>query len=301
MDTGHLKVAEPVATWESDCETGGFSWESEPVVRLSAKLSEGGQILINSITSVFQAMSKLAFVALAAIVLVGQANATTYRLSPGDQVSIVVFGEDDLSINDRLDGNGVLNYPLLGALRASGKTPAELERQITRELKGTYLVDPDVRVSVAEYRQVFINGEVNNPGGYTYRPGLTLDKAVALAGGFSEEASRERVTLTRVVNGTSQQYSMRLSDVVLPGDIISVAQYLQVFVNGEVNSPGNFRYQPGLTVEKTIALAGGFTGRASKKRVRVSREIEGQQREGKIRMRDPVYPGDIILVPEGFF
>ena len=256
---------------------------------------------MNKFKSAFRAISNLALVALLTGSLFGQANATTYRLSPGDEVSIVVFGEDDLSITDRLDGNGVLNYPLLGALRAAGKTASELERQITRSLTGKYLVDPDVRVSVAEYRQVFINGEINNPGGYTYRPGLTLDKAIALAGGFTPEASRERVTLTRVLNGTSQQFSMRLSDVVLPGDIISVAEYLQVFVNGEVNSPGNFRYQQGLTVEKTIALAGGFTGRASKKRVRVSREIEGRQTEGKIRMRDPVYPGDIILVPEGFF
>lgn len=301
MDTDHLKVAEPVATCESECETGGFSLESEPVVRLYANSSEGGQILMNKMRSAARAIRNAALLLLTSGLLVGQAHANTYRLSPGDEVSIVVFGEDDLSISDRLDNNGVLNYPLLGALRAAGKTAAELEKQITSNLTGKYLVNPDVRVSILEYRQVFINGEINNPGGYAYRPGLTLDKAIALAGGFTQEASRERVTLTRVVNGTSQQYSMRLSDVVLPGDIINVAEYLQVFVNGEVNSPGNFRYQPGLTVEKTIALAGGFTGRASKKRVRVSREIEGRQTEGKIRLRDPVYPGDIILVPEGFF
>lgn len=94
---------------------------------------------------------------------------------------------------------------------------------------------------------------------------------------------------------------MRPTDTVLPGDIIEVAEYLQVFVNGEVQRPGNYPFQPGLTVEKTISLAGGFSARASKKRIRVSREIDGQQQTGKIRMQDPVRPGDILSVPQGFF
>jgi polysaccharide export outer membrane protein len=224
-----------------------------------------------------------------------------YTLSPGDEVSITVFGEPDLSMSVKLDGKGVINFPLLGAVNAQGLTVSELEGTITRELTGAYLVNPDVRVSVAEYREVFINGEVNSPGGYVYKPGLTLDKAIALAGGFSEKASKERIILTRVINGVSQQFSMRSTDTVLPGDIISVSEYLQIFVNGEVQRPGNYPYQSGLTLEKTIALAGGFTGRASKKRIKVSRDIDGQQQQGRIRMSDPVYPGDIVSVPEGFF
>ncbi len=232
---------------------------------------------------------------------VGVIAQDAYTLSAGDEVSITVFGEPDLSMSIKLNENGVLNFPLLGALQAEGLSVSELEKTITRELTGTYLIDPDVRVSVAEYRQVYINGEVNSPGGYDYKPGLTLDKGIALAGGFSEKASRERVTLTRVINGVSQQFSMRPTDAVLPGDIITVSEYLQIFVNGEVQRPGNYPYQSGLTLEKTVALAGGFTGRASKKRIRVSREIDGTQEQYKIRMRDPVYPGDIITVPEGFF
>lgn len=224
-----------------------------------------------------------------------------YTLSPGDEVSVVVFGQQDLSVDIKLDENGTLNYPLLGAVSAAGLTASQLEKTITRELSGTYLVDPDVRVSVAEYREIYINGEVNSPGGYNYKPGLTLDKAVALAGGFSESASKERVTLTRIINGQSQLFSMRPTDAVLPGDIIEIGEYLQVFINGEVQRPGNYAYQPGLTLEKTIAMAGGFTGRASKKRVKVSRDVDGEQKQGRISMRDPVYPGDIVSVPEGFF
>ena len=225
----------------------------------------------------------------------------SYTLSAGDEVAITVFGEPDLSMNIKLSENGELNFPLLGTLNAGGMSVSELERTITQELTGTYLIDPDVRVSVAEYREIYINGEVNSPGGFIYKPGLTLDKAIALAGGYSEKASKERVTLTRVINGVSQQFSLRSTDALLPGDIISVAEYLQIFINGEVQRPGNYPYQSGLTLEKTIALAGGFTGRASKRRIKVTRDIDGQQQEGKIRMRDPVYPGDIVSVPEGFF
>jgi len=219
-------------------------------------------------------------IALLALVLSSVARAQdAYTLSPGDEVSIVVFGQADLSVDIKLDENGTLNYPLLGAVSAGGLTASQLEKTITRELSGSYLVDPDVRVSVAD----------------------TLDKAVALAGGFSESASKERVTLTRIINGQSQLFSMRPTDAVLPGDIIEIGEYLQIFINGEVQRPGNYAYQPGLTLEKTIALSGGFTGRASRKRIEVSRDVDGQQRQGRIRMTDPVYPGDIVTVKQGFF
>ena len=94
---------------------------------------------------------------------------------------------------------------------------------------------------------------------------------------------------------------MRRTDAVLPGDIIDITEYLQIFITGEVQRPGNYAYQPGLTVEKTIALAGGFSARASKKRIKVSRQIDGQLRSDRIKMRDPVYPGDSLEIPQGFF
>lgn len=258
--------------------------------------------LVNKLFSKFFAAVVLGTLFTSSVVYTSAVQAQdAYTLSAGDEVSIVVFGQDDLSMKIKLDENGTLNYPLLGAVSAGGLTPSQLERTITRELTGSYLVNPDVRVSVAEYRQIYINGEVSSPGGYDYKPGLTLEKAIALAGGYAEKASKERITLTREINGQAQLFSMRPTDAVLPGDIIDVAEYLQIFVSGEVQRPGNYPYQPGLTVEKTIALAGGFTARASRKRIKVSREVDGQQQKGKIRMRDPVYPADILEVPQGFF
>ena len=89
-----------------------------------------------------------------------------YRLGPGDQIIITVFGEDDLSMNFRLNDTGRLNYPFLGELEVEGLTVAELEQLITGGLKGPYLVNPDVTVSIGEYRPFFVHGEVRRPGGF---------------------------------------------------------------------------------------------------------------------------------------
>ena len=147
----------------------------------------------------------------------------SYTLSAGDEVSIVVFGEDDLTMDIKLNENGQINFPLLGAINASGMSVAELEATITRELSGAYLVNPDVRVSVAEYRQVFINGEVNAPGGYDYKPGLTLDKAIALAGGLTDRASTRRMFVVRAAEAGSQE-KLSLADPVGPGDTVTIQE-----------------------------------------------------------------------------
>ena len=121
------------------------------------------------------------------------AQEDSYRLGPGDRIDIRVFGEEDLSLSVLIGESGVLNYPLLGELRVSERTVKELETELTQRLRGDYLVDPDVTVSVDEYRPVFVNGEVKNPGAYPFQPGLTLQKAIALAGGFTERASRKKI------------------------------------------------------------------------------------------------------------
>ncbi|RLA33398.1 MAG: hypothetical protein DRR03_07740, partial [Gammaproteobacteria bacterium] len=121
----------------------------------------------------------------------------SYRLGSGDEVAITVYGEEDLSVEQRLHDDGIIAYPFLGELKVGGKTVGEVEKEITRGLKGDYLVDPRVRVSIREYRPFFIHGEVEGPGGYPYQPALTVRKAVSLAGGFTERASKSKVTVIR--------------------------------------------------------------------------------------------------------
>ena len=174
-----------------------------------------------------------AALAVAAILLwiggIGEAAETTdaaepFRLGPGDHISIHVFGEDDLSMDVELNNTGTLNYPYLGELKVEGLTVSGLEQLITQGLKGPYLVDPDVTVSMIEYRPFYLYGEVLKPGGFPYQPGLTLQKAIALGGGFTERASRKKITVTRAGDPDAGDKPIEMDDPVYPGDVISVPE-----------------------------------------------------------------------------
>jgi polysaccharide export outer membrane protein len=147
-----------------------------------------------------------------------------YTLGPGDEIQITVFGQEDLTVETMLSNTGVINYPFLGDINLAGLTLNQVERLIDNGLRGDYLVNPSVYVSVIEYRPFFIDGEVNRPGGYPYQPGLSINKAAALAGGYTERAARNKITIVRVVAGVEQQFEANSTDVIFPGDIITVQQ-----------------------------------------------------------------------------
>ena len=145
-----------------------------------------------------------------------------YRLAAGDTIAISVFGEDDLSMNVSLGDDGMLKYPFLGEIEVSGLTAPELERVITDGLRGDYLISPEVTVRIEEYRPFYLNGEVNEPGSYEYKPGLTVEKALTLAGGLSPRAARGKIEVKRV--GSDSFERVNLDDPVNAGDIINVPQ-----------------------------------------------------------------------------
>lgn len=148
-----------------------------------------------------------------------------YRLSSGDTIAVNVFGENDLTFKEIvLNDNGAFSYPFLGEVVAKGLTPAQVEQQITSKLKGGYLVDPRVSVSVLKYRPFFIGGEVKLPGGYPFQPGLTLDRAIALAGGLTERASDKRISLVRGSDPKRNETKATLNTLVEPGDTINIDQ-----------------------------------------------------------------------------
>lgn len=153
-------------------------------------------------------------------------NISNYRLASGDHIRITVFEEPDLGLEVRLNDTGAISYPFLGDLSVTGLTVNELERVITTGLKGDYLVNPEVSVSVVEYRAFYIHGEVESPGGFAFVPGLTLRKAVALAGGFTERASRSKIFVIRegVPSRTEQGNNILLDDGLRPGDIVTIEQ-----------------------------------------------------------------------------
>ena len=150
---------------------------------------------------------------------------STYKLGVGDVISVQVIGEDDLKREKvRLSDAGTLSFPYLGEIRVRGMTVGGLEEFITKGLKGRYLLNPQVTVTIHEYRNFFVNGMVDKPGGYAYVPGITVRKAISMAGGFKERASKEKINVIREedVKGIPQRVS--LEAVVQPGDIITVEE-----------------------------------------------------------------------------
>jgi len=146
----------------------------------------------------------------------------SYRLGQGDRIGIQVFDEPDLTIEARVGGSGVINYSYLGNLAVADKTPQQLEQEITALLQDGYLVNPSVNVTVLDYRPFFINGEVRSPGSYPYQPGLTLDKAIALAGGLTDRASRSKMFVSKAGDATERRAT--LSTRLAPGDIVSIEE-----------------------------------------------------------------------------
>lgn len=150
---------------------------------------------------------------------------STYKLASGDIIRISVFGEPDLSVDEtRLTDAGTFSYPFIGEVQALGKTVPQLERILTNALQGDFLVDPRVSVSVLEYREFYISGEVKSPGGYKYQPGLNLRRAIALAGGLTERASTNRITVVRDQDPNRKPERVALDAPVMPGDTINIDQ-----------------------------------------------------------------------------
>ena len=152
-------------------------------------------------------------------------RSTGYLIAAGDTVSIKVFGEVELSPRAKVDESGNIDYPLLGVLSVSGLTTQQLANKILQGLKGPYLVDPKVSVSVSDYRPFYIHGQVRSPGSYSFEPGMTVRKAVALAGGLADHASTRKIF--RLPEGGQdgiQRVKVGLEDAVLPGDTITVEE-----------------------------------------------------------------------------
>lgn len=160
----------------------------------------------------------------AASALAAEQTDTSYRLGSGDKVNITVYGEDDLSIETPLGQSGIINYPYLGEIKAAGLTVAELEKRLTDGLRGDYLVNPSVHVSILEYRPFYIYGQVFKPGGYPFQPNLTVERAVALGGGFTERAERREFKIRRSDNGKETELKGSLDTVLLPGDSVFVTE-----------------------------------------------------------------------------
>jgi polysaccharide export outer membrane protein len=149
-------------------------------------------------------------------------SSDSYLLGAGDMIVIQVYGEDDLTLETRLRDNGKISYPFIGEINISNMSIQGLEDLITKELKGDYLINPRVTVTLQEYRQIYVNGEVKEPGGYEYQPGLTVHKAISLAGGFTDRADRKKILLVKENSPAGLATAVGLNDVVSAGDTLTI-------------------------------------------------------------------------------
>ena len=146
-----------------------------------------------------------------------------YRLTAGDTIRIYVYGEPELTFESVLIGqNGRIAYPFLDSLTVAGRSTNELQSALIEGLRPDYLIDPRISVDIVKYRQFFINGEVQRPGGIDFQPGLSLLKAISLAGGFTERASKRNITVVSDTDVMAEDRRVREDYIVQPGDIFTV-------------------------------------------------------------------------------
>ncbi len=165
-------------------------------------------------------------------------------ITPEDVLKITVYEHDDLSVTTRVSSDGHISFPLLGSMHVAGMTVRELEEKIARLLDKDYIVNPHVAVFTQEYRAnfVYVMGEVNHPQSIdlSEKKVTTLLEAISTAGGFTDNANKEKITIIRTTaEGTKKTIKIKLSDItkkdkrgnimgrdfsVEPGDIILVSQ-----------------------------------------------------------------------------
>ncbi len=251
---------------------------------------------------------------------------TEYIVGPDDVLQILVYNEREISTNYQVGSDGSIEFPLIGQVIVGGMTVRAIEDHLTKLLAAGYLKNPQVTVTVATFRSqnVFILGEVRNPGRFTLSGNMTLLQALAQAGSATTNASDE-VKIYRPKDPTqataivpdetgkadaSEEITVNIQDLrsgvaqtyqIHDGDTIFVPKARNFYVTGQVRSPGTFVWQRGMTVLQALALAGGVGERGAAGRIKIIRLVGGRRKEIGVEQTDLVEPGDTVYVPQRFF
>lgn len=245
-----------------------------------------------------------------------------YTIGPEDLLTITVFGEQDLTNKYRVDTDGMVTFPLIGRIPASGLTIREFQDRLTEQLASGYIKNPQVRVEVDQYKSqsVFVIGEVRSPGKITMTGAMSLIEALALAGSPTSAASNELIVVhprkpkadgatmpdedaeTTKVNIKDLQVGKAGQDIVLrDGDTIFVPKAQTFYITGQVKNPGSYVLDPGMTVLQAISLAGGLTERGSDRGIKIERIVKGKRVVVEVKLTDTVQPNDTIQIRSRFF
>ncbi|HWL05193.1 MAG TPA: polysaccharide biosynthesis/export family protein [Xanthobacteraceae bacterium] len=147
-----------------------------------------------------------------------------YTLDAGDRIRVVVFGQEGLNASYIVDPSGLITLPLCGPIQARGLTKDQLAAAITHSLKQGYIREPLVAVDIESYRPFFILGEVTAPGQYPFVANMTVETAVAIAGGYTPRADRKNIRVTRAIAGQMHRATLPALATLRPGDTIEVGE-----------------------------------------------------------------------------
>ncbi len=147
-----------------------------------------------------------------------------YKVGAGDRLTVRVAGEPDLTSEYLVDGAGTISLPYIQTIAIAGLTAPEIENMIASRLRQGYLRDPQVSVQVSNLRPFYILGEVNTSGSFSYQPGITVQNAIAIAGGYSARADQDKVLITRKNIKGTKTYKVPVTTQIYPGDIIYVRE-----------------------------------------------------------------------------
>jgi polysaccharide export outer membrane protein len=239
-----------------------------------------------------------------------------YQLGAGDTIRVTVFQNPDLTVETRVTENGTISYPLVGSVRVGGLTIPVAEQAIAKALKdGNFIQEPQVNISLLQNRgnQVSVLGMVNRPGRFPLETANTrLSEMLAIAGGIAPTGA-DIVILTGIRDGKPLRREidipgMFLDDqlqhdiVVVGGDVIYVHRQPMYYIYGEVQRPGSFRVERGMTIRQALAQAGGLSVRGTERSMAVyRRDSAGRIEASGLDLNDPVRPDDVLYVQRSLF
>lgn len=244
--------------------------------------------------------------------------AQEYHVGEGDVIKISVYDNEDLTTTVQVSGEGSIVVPLLGKVEVEKLTIPEISDKLTNLFADGYLVSPQVNVFIEEYRgqKAVILGEVARPGLFELRGTTTFLELLSKAGGLTADAGEKAIIKRKLKDGNGHDKKIITVDLVqlmekgdfsmnleiVDGDNIYISKTGFFYVTGEVKKPDAYKFQDDTTIIKAIAMAGGFTGKAKKNRVKIHRKNDDKEEVLEVEKLDsPIYENDVIIVDESFF
>jgi polysaccharide export outer membrane protein len=249
------------------------------------------------------------------------AVAPDYIVESPDLLGVVVWKHADLSGEFAVDPSGAISLPLIGQVKVVGWTTKQIEAEVTRLLADGFIRQPQVTVTVRAVRskQVFVAGEIALPGPIPLTGEMTVIEAITRAGALGDRAGGEVIVVRRDagsrVQGPALPGSPEAKEILrldindlrsgrvvqnVPlenGDTVFVTRAEVIFVHGQVNSPGSYPFEKGMTVLRALTVAGGPARLGAANRVRIRRLVGGRLTDIRVELTDPVEPDDEIFVP----